>query len=240
MAARIQKFLADRGIASRRQIERWVKAGDILVDNEECTPGQHVTGDEEIIICGKRIDFHAEVETRVLLYHKPVGVVVTRTDPQRRPTIFDWLPALPSSRWVSVGRLDINTSGLLLLTTSGVLANDLMHPRNQIEREYNVRVYGRVTDEVLSRLQRGVQLDDGLAKMEILEVLGSNGANTWCRVVLKEGRKREVRRLWESQGLQVSRLIRTRFGTVKLPKELRQGKWLELPAHQVRQLHILK
>ena len=236
MSERVQKFLASQGIASRRQIERWIEAGEILIDGEPCVLGQRITGDEKIVVCGKAVNLLTKVSTRVLLYHKPCGEVVSRLDPQQRPTIFDQLPSLTSGRWVAAGRLDFNTSGLLLLTTDGELANDLMHPRNEIEREYQVRVHGRVMDEALSRLQRGVRLEDGLARLSVLEVQESKGANTWCRVVLREGRNREVRRLWESQGLEVSRLIRTRFGTIKLPRTLKQGAYIELSTSQMKQL----
>lgn len=202
-------------------------------------PGQQVSGDEKITVRGQRLHFHPEIKTRVLIYHKPVGEIVTRSDPQKRLTVFDRLPALQAGRWTSVGRLDINTSGLLLFTTNGTLANNLMHPRNQIEREYRVRIYGNVTDQALSRLQRGVQLDDGPAKLEILETQKSSGMNTWYRIVLREGRNREVRKLWESQGLRVNRLIRTRFGAIQLPEELKQGEWVDLPAGQIRRLYAL-
>lgn len=239
LSERVQKFLATQGLASRREIERWIKAGEILIEGKVCVLGQRITGNEKIVIRGKPVILNNKVKTRVLLYHKPSGEVVTRADPQQRPTIFDQLPILKSGRWISVGRLDFNTSGLLLLTTDGALANNLMHPSNEIEREYRVRVHGRVTDEVLSRLQQGVHLEDGLSSMQILEVQENKGTNTWCRVVLKEGRNREVRRLWESQGLQVSRLIRTRFGSIKLPNEIKPGEYVELSARRVQQLYKL-
>ncbi len=239
LSERVQKFLANQGVASRREIERWIVAGEIQVDGELCILGQRITGNEKIVIRGESYRFTFQVEVRVLLYHKPCGELVTRDDPQQRPKIFDQLPPLNSGRWLSVGRLDLNTSGLLLLTTDGELANNLMHPRNQIEREYRVRVHGEITDEILSRLQQGVQLEDGLAKLKLLEVQESRGANSWCRIVLKEGRNREVRRLWESQGLQVSRLIRTRYGTITLPRELNEGKYVELSDSKVEQLYKL-
>lgn len=239
LSERVQKFLANQGVASRREIERWIVAGEIQVDGELCVLGQRITGNEKIVIRGESYRFTSQVEVRVLLYHKPCGELVTRDDPQQRPKIFDQLPPLNSGRWLSVGRLDLNTSGLLLLTTDGELANNLMHPRNQIEREYRVRVHGEITDEILSRLQQGVQLEDGLAKLKLLEVQESRGANSWCRIVLKEGRNREVRRLWGSQGLQVSRLIRTRYGTITLPRELNEGKYVELSDSKVEQLYKL-
>ena len=239
MSERVQKFLANHGIASRREIERWIKAGEIFIDDEVCKLGQCITGNEKIVIRDEILTLQDKPKTRVLLYHKPCGEVVTHLDPQHRPTVFDQLPRLKSARWISVGRLDINTSGLLLFTTDGNLANDLMHPRNEIEREYRVRIHGKVTDEMLTNLQRGIELEDGLAKLIVLEIQESKGTNTWVRVLLKEGRNREVRRIWESQSVQVSRLIRTRFGVVTLPRELKEGEYLELSTNKIQQLYSL-
>ncbi len=236
MSERIQKYLANQGVASRREIERWIKAGDILVDGELCTLGQSISGHERIEVRGEVLNLKANVHSRVILYNKPTGEIVSRSDPENRPTVFENLPKLKSGRWVSVGRLDVNTSGLLLFTTDGALANELMHPRNQIEREYHVRVQGKVTNEMMSNIQKGVYLEDGIAKLKILEVQDGKGSNTWCRVVLNEGRNREVRRIWESQNLRVSRLIRTRFGSIELPRELRMGKFIELTLNQIRRL----
>lgn len=239
MSERIQKFLANQGIASRREIERWIHAGEIKVNGELCTIGQTISGDENIEIRGEMIALNTNVHSRVILYHKPEGEIVSRSDPQGRPTVFDKLPYLKTGRWVSVGRLDVNTSGLLLFTTDGVLANELMHPRNQIEREYRVRVQGEVTNEIMTKIQNGVQLEDGIAKLKILEVQEAWGVNTWCRVVLHEGRNREVRRIWESQNLRVSRLIRTRFGSVELPRDMRLGKYIDLTPSQYKSLQKL-
>ncbi len=239
MSERIQKFLANQGIASRREIERWIKAGEIMVDGEMCTLGQAINGDEKIEIRGEKIELKASVHSRVIMYHKPEGQIVSRSDPDNRPTVFQSLPNLKTGRWVSVGRLDINTSGLLLLTTDGKLANDLMHPSNQVEREYQVRVQGEITNEIMSNIQNGVQLEDGIAKLKILEVKEGKGANTWCRVVLHEGRNREVRRIWESQNLRVSRLIRTRYGSIDLPADMRLGKYLDLTPAQFKSLQNL-
>jgi len=239
MQIRIQKFLANQGIASRREIERWIKAGDVTVDGELCELGRAITGSEKIEIRGELIALQANVHSRVIMYHKPCGQIVSRSDPEDRPSVFQSLPNLKTGRWVSVGRLDINTSGLLLLTTDGKLANDLMHPRNQIEREYQVRVQGKITNEIMSNVQNGIQLEDGLAKLKILEVKEGKGANTWCRVVLKEGRNREVRRIWESQELRVSRLIRTRYGSIELPSDMRLGKYLDLTPNQFKGLQKL-
>jgi 23S rRNA pseudouridine2605 synthase len=235
----VQKFLANQGIASRREIEHWINAGEILIEGKVCVLGQRITGNEKIVIRGEPVYFDTKVRTRVLLYHKRCGEIVTHADPQQRPTIFDRLPTVKPGRWLSVGRLDLNTSGLLLLTTDGVLANYLMHPSSEIEREYRVRVHGKVSDEVLSRLQQGVQLEDGLASLTLLEIQETQGTNTWYCILLKEGRNREVRRLWESQGLQVSRLIRTRFGFIELPRGLKKGEYIELPPGKVRQLYKL-
>jgi 23S rRNA pseudouridine2605 synthase len=239
LSERIQKFLANQGVASRREIERWIKAGEIMVDGELCTLGQAITGSEKIEIRGELIALQASVHSRVIMYHKPCGQIVSRSDPDNRPTVFQSLPNMKSGRWVSVGRLDINTSGLLLLTTDGKLANDLMHPSNQVEREYQVRVQGKITNEIMSNIQNGVQLEDGLAKLKILEVKEGDGANTWCRVVLQEGRNREVRRIWESQDLRVSRLIRTRYGSIELPADMRIGKYLDLTPGQFKGLQGL-
>ena len=237
LSQRIQKRLAHLGIASRRQIESWIASGDVLVDGRRCLPGQRIQGDERISVCGTPVDLHARVPTRVLLYHKPVGEIVTRSDTQQRTTVFERLPVLESGRWVTVGRLDLNTSGLLLLTTDGALAHALMHPGSGLEREYRVRVHGTITEEMVSRLRSGVRLEDGTAHMDVLDVQASRGTNTWCRTVLREGRNRIVRRLWESQGLEVSRLIRVRFGPLCLPDTLRAGTSLELSATQVGQLY---
>ncbi|MCY3804165.1 MAG: pseudouridine synthase [Gammaproteobacteria bacterium] len=237
MSQRIQKRLAHLGIASRRQIESWIASGDVLVNGKRCLPGQHVQGDERILVCGTPVDLHARVPTRVLLYHKPVGEIVTRSDTQQRTTVFDRLPALESGRWVAVGRLDLNTSGLLLLTTDGALAHALMHPGSGLEREYRVRVHGTITEEMVSGLRLGVELEDGTARMDVLDVQASTGANTWSRAVLQEGRNRIVRRLWESQGLEVSHLVRVRFGPLRLPDTLRAGTSLELSPAEVGQLY---
>ncbi len=239
MSERIQKYLANQGVASRREIERWIKAGDIQVNGELCTLGQSINGDEKIEIRGELVHLKTNIHSRVILYNKPTGEIVSRSDPENRPTVFGKLPYLKSGRWVSVGRLDVNTSGLLLFTTDGKLANELMHPRNQIEREYRVRVQGKVTNEIMSNIQNGVRLEEGIAKLKILEVQEGRGANTWCRVVLNEGRNREVRRIWESQNLRVSRLIRTRYGSIELPRDMRLGKYIDLTPNQFKSLQNL-
>ena len=237
LAQRIQKLLAHLGIASRRQVECWIREGEIIVNGECCTLGQQVRGDESVLVCGTPVDLQARVPVRVLRYHKPVGEVVSRREQGAHATVFEQLPDPGAGRWVSVGRLDLNTSGLLLLTTDGTLADALMHPRSGLEREYRVRVHGRITREIVSRLQQGVQLDDGMVQLVALEVFDTPGTNTWCRIVLTEGRNRVVRRLWASQGLEVSRLIRMRYGPLALPEALRPGEWDELSPQQVGRLY---
>ena len=237
MSERVQKFLANHGIASRREIERLIKAGEVQIDGKACILGQRISGDENVVISGNRLRLNLAVKERALLYHKPCGEIVSKHDPEDRPTVFENLPKLSSGRWISIGRLDVNTSGLLLFTTVGNLANKLMHPSSNVEREYQVRVHGKVTNEMLSNLQQGVELEDGIAKFEILEVQAGKGTNSWFRVVLKEGRNREIRRLWESQGLQVSRLLRTRYGSIILPKDLKRGSYRELSSNKIKQLY---
>ncbi len=191
--------------------------------------GDRAGEDDLIKLDGKRLYLRPETRrgTRVLAYHKPAGEICSRSDPAGRPTVFDRLPRLKDGRWIAVGRLDINTSGLLLLTTDGDLANRLMHPSSQVEREYAVRVLGEVTREILDNLRHGVMLEDGLASFQSVRAAGGEGANQWFHVILKEGRNREVRRLWESQGLRVSRLIRVRFGDCRLRRGLKAGDWDE-------------
>jgi 23S rRNA pseudouridine2605 synthase len=200
--------------------------------------GDRALPGDPIEVDGRPVSVASSPRPRVLLYHKPVGELVTRSDPQGRPTVFS---RLPPGRWVAVGRLDINTSGLLLFTDSGELANRLMHPRYEIERQYAVRVQGTLAAPQLEKLTRGVHLEDGVAAFERLEAAdprASGGANRWYRVTLREGRKREVRRLFEAVGARVSRLIRVRFGRLQLPRDLAPGRWREVPAGQVRDLFI--
>lgn len=226
MAERIQKILANTGLGSRRELETWISDGQIRLNGQLAKLGDRATADDNLTVKGRfyRVVDHDGSQRRVLLYHKPLGEVTTRNDPEKRKTVFDRLPQLHTGRWVNVGRLDINTLGLLILTDDGELANALMHPSSMIEREYAVRVNGRVSPDIIERLSEGVELDDGPAKFDRIWHDGGEGINQWYRVVVKEGRNREVRRLWESQGLLVSRLIRVRYGPVMLPKWLMRGR----------------
>lgn len=235
---RIQKVLAQLGLGSRREIEEWIKAGRIAINGKPAELGDRYRKGDRVTVNGRPVDIakRSEAPTRVLIYHKPIGEVVSRRDPEGRPVIFTQLPKPATGRWIAVGRLDINTQGLLLVTNNGELANRLMHPSREIEREYAVRVLGPVSDEMLTRLSNGILLEDGPARFETIEPAGGEGANRWFRVTLKEGRNRIVRRLWESQGITVSRLIRTRFAGIGLPPRLRAGASYELPAEEVGEL----
>ncbi|WP_353572688.1 23S rRNA pseudouridine(2605) synthase RluB [Candidatus Albibeggiatoa sp. nov. BB20] len=227
---KLQKVLARAGLGSRRQIETWIQEGRVQVNRKTALIGQRVSDKDDIRLNGRRVS-EKRLRTRprqIICYHKPIGEVCTRLDPEGRPTIFKNLPPLTAGRWITVGRLDINTSGIILLTTDGELANRLMHPSYGLEREYAVRVLGKVDDEMLTRLKTGVELDDGTAHFDEIKEAGGEGANHWYHVTIKEGRKREVRRLWESQGITVSRLMRIRYGQVRLPPYLRAGHWAEL------------
>ena len=237
-AERLQKLLAAAGLGSRREVETWIVAGRIQVNGAPAKLGDRAGPTDTVELDGKRLDLKlAGARPRVLLYHKPEGEMVTRSDPGGRPTVFERLPAVPGGKWVAVGRLDINTAGLLLLTDSGELANRLMHPRYEVEREYAVRVLGELTAEDRRRLLSGVDLADGPARFDRLEPSGAaEGANRWYRVVLREGRNREVRRLLEAVGRKVSRLLRVRYGPVALPRELRPGRWIELDDKSVAEI----
>ena len=230
---KLQKVLANLGLGSRRKMERWIEEGRVTVDGSLATLGDRIHAGQPLRLAGKPLEVDATEQVRVLLYHKPVREVCSRDDPEGRKTVFERLPKLKSGRWISVGRLDFNTSGVLLFTTDGALANALMHPSNAIEREYLVRVMGRVDEPMLERLKDGVELDDGPARFSDIQEGGGDGINRFFYVVLMEGRNREVRRLWESQGTTVSRLKRVRYGEVFLPSKLKKGQWLELPQRDV-------
>ena len=232
---KLQKVLARMGLGSRREIEGWIGAGRVTVNGEPAQLGCRVDSLDQIMVDGRPLkrDLNTEVVRRVLIYNKPEGEVCTRDDPEGRPTVFEQLPRLKQGRWINVGRLDINTSGLLLFTTDGELANRLMHPSSQMDREYAVRVMGEVDEEMIERLQAGVMLDDGPAKFTDVVSSGGEGINRWFHVCLMEGRNREVRRLWESQGVRVNRLKRVRFGPVFLGPELPVGRWREMKQNEL-------
>ena len=235
-AERLQKVLAAAGLGSRREIETWISEGRITINGRTAKLGDRIRGVDRISVDGRPVKALArgtETRHRVILYHKPEGELTTRKDPEGRPTVFEALPPLRGSRWVSVGRLDTNTSGLLIFTNDGALANKLMHPSSQIEREYAVRVLGKVTDEQLAMLKKGVRLEDGMARFDDIAEAGGEGANHWYHVTLREGRNREVRRLWEAVGLTVSRLIRVRFGTLALPRNLPRGAWRDATEEEI-------
>lgn len=237
---RVQKVLAQIGLGSRREIEAWISAGKVLINGEPAILGSKITANDKIMVNGRQVSrqkIAADVAHRVLMYHKPVGEICTRSDPQGRITVFNSLPKLTGQRWVAVGRLDINSAGLMLFTTDGELANKLMHPKAEIEREYAVRVLGTVDKQILRNITHGVTLEDGTqAKFTNAVFVGGSGANSWYNVTLKAGRYREVRRIWESQGLQVSRLLRIRFGSLLLPKELAEGRFKELDYLQIQKM----
>lgn len=238
MSEKIQKILAHAGVGSRRQIESWIQEGRISVNGQRAKIGDRMTYHDQVCVDGREIRLikSKNQKSRVLIYHKPEGEMCTRHDPEGRPTIFESLPIIRNNRWICVGRLDFNTAGLLLITNNGELAHLLMHPSSNIEREYAVRIHGEVPAETLERLQRGVQLEDGKARFEQLISAGGSGSNHWYHVMVKEGRNRLVRRLWESVGFTVSRLIRIRFGPIHLPPNLKRGRQLELTFDEVTQL----
>ncbi len=235
---RIQKVLANAGFGSRRELERLIEAGQVRVNGRVARLGDRITPEDRVMVGRRKVGAWRLQPRgqRTIAYNKPEGELVTRHDPGGRPTVFPRLPKLKGGRWIAVGRLDINTSGLLLFTTDGELANRLMHPAQQIEREYAVRVLGEVSDEMLRQLVNGVELEDGPARFEEIVASGGSGSNRWFHVVIMEGRKREVRRLWEAVGARVSRLKRVRFGPVMLENRLPAGKWRDLTAEEERAL----
>jgi 23S rRNA pseudouridine2605 synthase len=234
---KLHKVLAQAGVGSRLEMEQLILEGRISVNNEPAHIGQRVQYGDQIKVNGKPIRFRiAPPPVRVLAYHKPAGEVVTHDDPQNRPTVFRKLPRLVQGKWQSVGRLDLNTEGLLLFTSSGELANKLMHPRFGLEREYAVRVLGALSGEQRQQLLDGVALDDGVASFGSIDEGGGEGVNCWYRVTISEGRNREVRRMFEAVGHAVSRLIRIRYGAMVLPRGLKRGAWLELDERDIRAL----
>jgi 23S rRNA pseudouridine2605 synthase len=234
---KLHKVLAQAGMGSRLEMEQLIMEGRISVNNEPAHIGQRIQYSDHVKVNGKPIRFRIEAPpTRVIAYHKPAGEVVTHDDPQNRPTVFRKLPKLYQGKWQSVGRLDLNTEGLLLFSSSGDLANNLMHPRFGLEREYAVRVLGKLNKEEKQKLLDGVQLDDGMAQFGSIEDGGGEGANCWYRVTISEGRNREVRRMFESVGHAVSRLIRIRYGAMMLPRGLKRGAWMELGETDIRAL----
>lgn len=228
---RLQKLLAGAGLASRRAIEDWIRAGRITVNGRVAQLGDRAEPGDDVRVDGKPVAVPAaEASARqLLIYNKPLDEVTTRSDPQGRRTVFESLPPTEAGRWISIGRLDVNTSGLLLFTTDGALAHRLMHPSGEVEREYRVTVRGRPTRESLSRLRSGVELDDGPARFDRIETVLEGSADATFKVILKEGRNREVRRMWQAVGHEVSRLSRTRYGPVELPADLRPGQWRLIP-----------
>lgn len=238
MSEKLQKILANAGLGSRREIEKWIAAGRVSVNGSIATLGDRASEKDLIRLDGNPVSLKSkdEVYTRVLAYHKPLNEVSTAKDPQGRATVFDSLPRTKFGRWISIGRLDINTTGLLLFTNNGELAHRLMHPSYQVERRYAVRVFGEVTDEMLKNLQKGVLIDGDLCQFDSIVDKGGEGANHWYEVSLSEGKNREVRKLWQSQGVEVSRLIRVQYGPVDLPKNLSRGRWVDLDEAAINNL----
>ncbi|HCT99678.1 MAG TPA: 23S rRNA pseudouridylate synthase B [Methylococcaceae bacterium] len=235
---RVQKVLSRGGLGSRREIERWIDEGRLKINRVLVVHGAHLKAGDYLQLNERVVHWEkfTRQPTRVLIYHKPTGEIVTRHDPQGRPTVFSQMPKLEAARWISVGRLDVNTSGLLLLTNNGELANKLMHPSTQVEREYAVRILGDVSEEKLELLKQGVLLEDGQAKFDQIYFMGGEGVNKWYHVVVSEGRNRLVRRLWEAQNVVVSRLIRVRYGPIVLPEKLRTQKYYELTEKELELL----
>lgn len=241
MSEKLQKVLARAGFGSRRQLEEWIVAGRVKVNGQVAQLGVRVDDSDQIVVDGKKLAPQKKIreQTRVILYNKPEDQICTRNDPEGRPTVFDNLPPLKHGRWVSIGRLDINTSGLLLFTTDGELANKLTHPSSQVEREYAVRVMGEVTPDMVQAMHKGVIIDGDVCRFSDIQHYGGEGINQWYHVVLMEGKNREVRKLWESQGMQVSRLKRVRFGSIFIPPTVKRGTYQELNSTEINKLYNL-
>jgi 23S rRNA pseudouridine2605 synthase len=239
VSEKLQKVLARAGLGSRREIERWIVDGRLFIDDQIATTGDRIEGDERIKLDGRLLSLKLlkPQATRVIVYHKSMGSICSRSDPDYDKTVFDDFPKIGAGRWVLVGRLDINTTGLLLATTEGELANRLMHPKYEVTREYAVRIYGEVDQQMINVLLKGVELEDGVARFDSIVHQGGEGKNLWFTVTLHEGRNREVRRLWESQGVQVNRLVRNSFGPIRLPRRLKVGGWEELDDSQIKALY---
>jgi len=234
---KIHKVLAQAGLGSRREMETLIREGKVRVNGEPAQVGMRVRAGDVIRVGRRQVTVRDDAKLpRVILYHKPEGEIVSHDDPQGRPTVFEKLPAMRRGKWLAVGRLDYNTSGLLIFTTSGELANRLMHPRYEVEREYAVRIIGKLPEDKVKDLTKGVRLEDGMARFEELEERGGRGLNNWYRVVLREGRNRVVRRMFDAVGYKVSRLMRVRFGVVSLPFGLRRGGWRELEEDQTSRI----